>query len=362
MTRNANSLTKRATQAVNAGSTWTMPATDLRLTIEGLAGLGYDSRALLAAVGMSGIDLGDPDARVSCESFGQLLARAQQQHFTPNLALALARLTPIGAYPLLDYLILTSDTVGAGVRQLSCYRHLVGDPFAIIVNDRVDPIRVEMDGGPSPFNVEYTLSLMVLHFRKETEGRFAARSVHFQHEPDDAAAFERTFGCPVNTRATWNGITVPIEMWNVPLRRRDPVLRQVLESQANGILARLPKRTGVASDVQRALTMKVVGGDTRIGTVARDLAMSGRTLQRRLAEEGVSYQELLDEARKEAARRHVSEPALAICEVAYLLGYSEPAPFHRAFKRWYGMTPDAFRRARRSAPARSTAVHASPAD
>jgi AraC-like DNA-binding protein len=108
--------------------------------------------------------------------------------------------------------------------------------------------------------------------------------------------------------------------------------------------------------------MKVVGGDTRIGTAARDLAMSGRTLQRRLAEEGVSYQELLDEARKEAARRHVSEPALAICEVAYLLGYSEPAPFHRAFKRWYGMTPDAFRRAQRSAPVRSTTVHASPAD
>jgi AraC-like DNA-binding protein len=219
-----------------------------------------------------------------------------------------------------------------------------------------------MSGSSSPFGVEYTSSLMLLHFRKETEGRFAAGSVSFQHEPDDAAAFERIFGCPVNTRAAWSGITVPIEMWNVPLRRRDPVLRQVLESQANGILARLPMRTGVASDVQRALAMKVVRGDTRIAAVARDLATSGRTLQRRLAEEGVSYQELLDEARKEAAARHVSEAALAICEVAYLLGYSEPAPFHRAFKRWYGMTPDVFRRTRRSAPVRSAAVHASPAD
>jgi Arabinose-binding domain of AraC transcription regulator, N-term len=99
MTRNANSLTKHATPAVNAGSRWTMSATDLRVTMSGLAGLGYDGPALLTAAGMSGIDLGDPDARVSCESFGQLLARAQQQHFTPNLALELARLTPIGAYP-----------------------------------------------------------------------------------------------------------------------------------------------------------------------------------------------------------------------------------------------------------------------
>jgi AraC-like DNA-binding protein len=59
---------------------------------------------------------------------------------------------------------------------------------------------------------------------------------------------------------------------------------------------------------------------------------------------GVSYQDLLDESRKEASARYIRESTLAIGEVAYLVGYSEPAPFHRAFKRWYGMTPDVFRR------------------
>jgi AraC-like DNA-binding protein len=58
----------------------------------------------------------------------------------------------------------------------------------------------------------------------------------------------------------------------------------------------------------------------------------------------VSYQQLLDAARKEAARRYLAESSLAIGEVAYLVGYSEPAPFHRAFKRWYGVTPEVFRR------------------
>ena len=75
--------------------------------------------------------------------------------------------------------------------------------------------------------------------------------------------------------------------------------------------------------------------------------MSGRTLQRRLAAEGVSYQELLDDARKEAAGRYHRESTLAIGEVAYLVGYSEPAPFHRAFKRWYGMNPELFRQTHR---------------
>ena len=173
-----------------------------------------------------------------------------------------------------------------------------------------------------------------------------------RHQPDDAASFARILGCPIQPSASWNGLSIPLEAWRLPLRRRDPVLRQVLEAQANDVLARLPERNGLALDVQRALARRV-GGETGIEALARQLAMSGRTLQRRLAAEGVSYQELLDDARKEAAGRHLSDSALAICEVAYLVGYSEPAPFHRAFRRWYGMTPEAFRQQRR--PARQDA-------
>jgi AraC-like DNA-binding protein len=142
-------------------------------------------------------------------------------------------------------------------------------------------------------------------------------------------------------------MAVPLDVWRLSLRRGDPVLRQMLEIQANEILARLPARTGLAFDVQRELARRVAKDDTRLEAVARQLAISARTLQRRLAAEGVSYQELLEDARKEAAGRSISESTIAICEVAYLVGYSEPAPFHRAFKRWYGMSPEVFRREHR---------------
>lgn len=163
------------------------------------------------------------------------------------------------------------------------------------------------------------------------------------HKPDDAARWEGILGCPVRQQAPWTGVSVPRSSWLLPLRRRDPVLRQVLEARADDVLARLKMRTGVALQVQRALASRVAGGDMRIGALARELAMSHRTLQRRLAAEEVSYQELLDDARKEAAARYLGESTLAICEIAYLVGYSEPAPFHRAFKRWYGVTPENFR-------------------
>src|SRR5580765_2713945 len=122
MTARANLLTDRVTNPPgNAGVAWSAPAKDLRVLVTGLGGLGYNVEALLAAAGLRETDLSDPDARIPCEVYGTLLSRAQQERFTPNLALELARLTPIGAYPLIDYLVLTSDTVGAAVRQLARY-------------------------------------------------------------------------------------------------------------------------------------------------------------------------------------------------------------------------------------------------
>jgi AraC-like DNA-binding protein len=81
--------------------------------------------------------------------------------------------------------------------------------------------------------------------------------------------------------------------------------------------------------------------------VARALSTSTRSLQRRLAAVGLSYNQLLDQVRKEAAERHLADSALSITEIAYLLGYSEPAAFNRAFKRWYDETPQGFRQRQR---------------
>jgi len=170
-----------------------------------------------------------------------------------------------------------------------------------------------------------------------------AASISFQHQPDDVAGFERAPGCPVRAGASWNGVVIEASICRLPMRRRDPILRKFLESQADAVLASTPARPGVALDVQRALTSRIAGGATRMSEIARQLGMSERTLHRRLAEEGASYQELVEQVRKAAAGRYLDESTLAIGEIAYLLGYSEPAAFHRAFKRWYATTPEHFR-------------------
>lgn len=333
MTHHANPLTPHATVATN----------DIRALVDALGRLGYDTEALLSGIGLRRTHFHDPDARLSIETYPALLTRAQQQRFTPNLALHLAAVTPMGAFPLLDYLVLTCDSVGAGLLQLARYYRLTGSPVVIEVRDDSDCIDVVYAGRTIPFGVEYGVSLAMLHLREETGGQFAAAKIQFEHRPDDSGEFERILGCPVQVGADWSGIRVTRDKWSVTLRRRDPVLRTILERQADNVVAKLPESGDVVSELSRLLESQIASGDTSIDSVARKLRVSPRTLQRRLTGEGKTYQLLLDGARKSLAGRHVSEARLAICEVAYLLGYSEPAAFHRAFKRWYGVTPQSFR-------------------
>jgi AraC-like DNA-binding protein len=133
------------------------------------------------------------------------------------------------------------------------------------------------------------------------------------------------------------------EALQLPFQRRDAALGGLLQRLAEEAIARLPPVQGVALDVLRVLAVRVGGGDTHIEATARTLARSVRSLQRHLAAAGVSYKRLLSQARMDAAARYLTGSPLAIGEIAYLLGYSEPSAFNRAFKRWHNETPRAFR-------------------
>ena len=98
MAARANSLTEHATDAVrHVDYAWSMPATDVRAFLEAFERLGYGAERLLASAGIPTADISDPDARIPCEHFGRIVSAAQEQRFTPNLAMELARVTPLGA-------------------------------------------------------------------------------------------------------------------------------------------------------------------------------------------------------------------------------------------------------------------------
>jgi AraC-like DNA-binding protein len=260
-----------------------------------------------------------------------------------NLALRLALETPIGAYPLLDYLVLSSDTVGGAFRQLARYLGLVGSPIVFAFHDEKDPFRVVLSCPGNVFAVEYSVLLSVIHMRRETGGEVAA-SIHFSHRPDDVDEIEQRLQCPVRANDGWDGLSIPRSSWTRRLPRRDPVLHALLERQADDAAERLNAPQDTRSRLRHLLVGRLTTGDVRIESAARELGTTPRTLQRRLADAGTTYQELLEEIRREAAAGYMQQSDLSAGQVGYLLGYSEPAAFHRAFKKWFGVTPLEFRR------------------
>jgi AraC-like DNA-binding protein len=260
-----------------------------------------------------------------------------------NFGMKLAVETPIGAFPLLDYLIVTCETVAHGIHQLSRYYRLNDAPYALEIQDKEDPVRVIYHGPRESLAFEYGISLVVLHLREETNNRLKPAYVTFIHQPDDLLEMQQVLGCPVRGGETCNSFAISHEAWHTPMRRRDPVLRGVLELHAEEIIARAPALDNVTGEIRRVIMARILQGETEIQSVARALGTSARSLPRRLSAAGTSFQNLIDSTRREAATRYLQDRKISIGEVAYLLGYSEPPAFHRAFKRWNGITPQEFR-------------------
>jgi AraC-like DNA-binding protein len=130
---------------------------------------------------------------------------------------------------------------------------------------------------------------------------------------------------------------------DAPQPTADAALLRILDRHADALLARLPVAEGIEGRVRRALVRLLPGGSVSLVAVARSLGTSARTLQRGLAVEGVSFQELVALVRRHLACNYLDDGQRTIGEISFALGFSGPNAFQRAFRRWTGMTPHGYR-------------------
>jgi AraC-like DNA-binding protein len=116
-------------------------------------------------------------------------------------------------------------------------------------------------------------------------------------------------------------------------------MKQYLER----VLAEIPQEDGMLVSVRRAVAEAMREGDPNLTRVAKKMAMSPRTLQRQLKEQGMEFKDLVDDTRRRFAQSYLRSRRNTLTEIAFLLGYSEASAFNRAFKRWTGTTPLAYR-------------------
>jgi AraC-like DNA-binding protein len=169
---------------------------------------------------------------------------------------------------------------------------------------------------------------------------WSPRSVSFiHHEPASTERHQRLFRAPVRFSQPHDALAFDRALLARPLLTAEPALAGVLERQAELLLTRLPPQGSLRGAVRRALLPALPGGEPRIERVAKALAMTPRTLQRRLSEDGITFQGLLDDLRRELANHYLQGQGRPAAEVAFLLGFADPSAFRRAFKRWTGSSP-----------------------
>jgi AraC-like DNA-binding protein len=328
---------------------WPRDGTVLTVSSRALVGacerLGLDTAALLRAVGIGRETLADPDARLHNRDVGALWARAYEMSGDPVLSLHVAEACPLGAYKVIDYMGSSARTVGEAFRYATRYFPLINTAATLTIDDSRDPVTFDVAGEGGPTGVsrayaEYCLAVFVLHVRAGTGVPFPLREVTFTHRlPPDTSEHARIFGCPVRFEAEHNRLVIDRAAWETSTSGALPGVLSVLREHAELLLSRLPRGPDLVERTRRAIGGRLRGGDPSIGSVARELGMSERSLQRHLRELGYTFNALADEVREGTARLYLEQPDIALAEIGYLLGFADQSTFHRAFKRWTGCTP-----------------------
>ena len=168
-------------------------------------------------------------------------------------------------------------------------------------------------------------------------------------EPADTSEHRRVFRAPLRFNHERSELVWPRNVLDLPMLAADSLLQPIVEGQVRAQLQNLTSAESAVDAVRGVLAQELCDGQPTLQRVASRLHMSVRTLHRRLDDESASFRGVLAGARRELAERHLRDSRLAVGEIAFLLGFSEPSAFRRAFKRWTGQHPAAFRHSRPAA-------------
>lgn len=257
------------------------------------------------------------------------------------------------SFDVFSYIAAASPTMGDAVARAIRYFRLITDSGAYAL---------ERDGRAvwwhyRPADVAtaacrqdsvFALTASVAHLRLWLDPAFVPQEVRFPFaKPVGAAELETYFGTSIAFSVDRCAFRFDASDLDRPQRLADPQLAAFLERYAEDALAALPEVGRVSNQVREILARGLQDGEVSLKSVAKKLAMSERSLQRKLGSENTSLKQITDDLRRELAVDYLKRQELSVSEVAYLLGFSDTAPFFRAFKKWTGLTPGEFRQAPR---------------
>lgn len=315
---------------------------------------GADRRALLAEAGIASEALEDQDGRVSFARYKALMRAGQRLAGDPALGLHYGEAVDIAEVSIVGLMGQASATALEAFIQLNRFVPLIveteneagGDRFSLVPRDGGFWLRDNrLNAGDFPELTESAFAQLVCGPRRLTGGP-KLKAVHFTHaDRGYRDEYERIFEAPVTFGADWNAMQFDPSWTNAPVQRLPRYVFGVLSERAEALLADLQSSRSMRARVEKEVLPILHTGRASMGLIADKLALSRQTLFRKLKAEGVTFEQVLDELRHRLALDYLAGRKVSVNETAYLVGFSDPAAFSRAFKRWTGASPSAVRAA-----------------
>ncbi len=280
------------------------------------------------------------------------VARAIYTDPRPTLGIDVAQALPLEVTGLWGFLLRSSNTFGDMLRRAERYMSVVNRYREFVLEDHGTQFAMTCPHpDPSPYGPRAQVVCTLLgHWiawgRQLTRGRIAVDEARFRWSgPPNREPFERFFDGPVKFGAEQDALILPSATLSLPLIESTPELGAQFEAYTAALVRRMEPQSDLVERVKQAIAEGLLAGSSREGAVAQRLALTVRTMHRRLDEAGTSFRKIRDELLRERAEELLRQRRVPIGEVSYLLGYGEPSNFHRAFRRWTGLTPTEWRAA-----------------
>ncbi len=290
------------------------------------------------------------DAPISTAQFFALWNAIEAVSKDSAIGLRLATALDGAVMPLAFVAAQHARTFRDGLHRVARFKRLCA-PEEVVIKDNHDYSEIiaqwpHAGSGPVPHAlVDATMVSFVELGRKGTGERLVPLAVELARPVAASAVLERYFGCVIRFDATADRMAFRREDLDKRFATYNKELLDVLAPELDRRLAHHDATETVAEQTKWVLRRRLTAGRPDIRSVAAELAMSERSLQRRLTEEGFSFQALVSETRHQLALAHLADPSLTLIEVAYLLGYEDQNSFFRAFRQWESKTPSDWRAA-----------------
>lgn len=312
--------------------------------------MGVQTSAVLRRAGLPQGLLEQTRALLSTEELFAFWRAVEDCSSDPLIGLSLGSETRIEQFHPISLAALATENFGAAVNQLARYKQLTC-PEKIVSSIRKDEWSIEFrwfliaDATPLTL-LDYCFAWLLTIVRHGTGVNLSPVRLEFVQPRQQQRQIERHFGCPVVCEASRNAVIFRANDAQRPFLTRNADLLSMLAPQFEAELKRRNSEESFSDQVRAAILERLTGAKPTMPDVSRSLHMSPRTLQRRLQDEGLNFQGMLEEARHQMASHYLSNSELELNEIAYLLGYEDPNSFVRAFRIRVGIPPGHWRESR----------------